>query len=992
MLEAGQHIAHFHIVRPLGAGGMGEVYLAEDTKLQRYAALKILPAEYFEDQERKERFYREARTAAKITHPHVTAIYDMGSAPDPTSGTELNYIVMEYVEGSTLTEYIHRAGSDMSTVVRLGEQIASGLAAAHKSGIVHRDIKADNILVDSSGSPKILDFGLAKPVTPMQMDKEPSTDTVSQELTRAGKIVGTISYMSPEQIRGEAVDTRSDVFSFGILLYRMATGSLPFEGESQVSTLAKILETSPAPPRIKNDKIPQELERIIVKCLQKSADDRYQDTRDLVVDLRNVRREFDSSISTRTSAITDRPTIDKRSRFGSLGWKLAGLMIIILLVVGGIYQFLFHSPGSDSATAVAGQNSIAILDFENKTGSDDLGWLKTGLPEILLTDLSQSQAIPIISLDRIIDRLRADGKTPGPDISHSDGMMAAKQLGAQHALSGAYYKLGNEIRIDARLEDVNSGQILVTTKVMGQDPFTLVDSLTHKVAQSLNVEDKMAAAKGVANYTSSSPEAYKQYLAAMVKFDDEFYDDAIDGFKQAIALDSTFALPYMRIAMAYAFRNQTQASTKWFSEAARLSSRLPAVDRSLLDVYIDVWQKRNYNDAFIKMEVLVRDNPHDKECRIIYALLIQAFTTDTSRVMAQLDTALQLDPQFLLALTVYANLYQTRSDYQKVMEFAGRAGQYHPDSPTPYQLKAGSYYRQGKYREAIAELRTLQGRFPKMIDETLANLYIQTRDFQAAKSVLEDIKRLHPNDPYRTSDFYYAQANLAYWEGNFKSALEYHKQSLAQLLSTKDSNLVYGAYGSLIGDFGRQGMKDSSHHYSKLAFSWATVLERPDAAISLAIYAPVKSDSLKTLYYGTLDQFKKSLPPEIWYITDYITDIFEGFYTPDTTRIIKGFESAVTRSQAETGNRRELGKFYVLTKQYQKAIDNLLKVISGNQPTTSASSYLLAQYYLGIAYQGLGKKSEAKACFTEFLKYWGKPDIEIKEIRDAKVRLASLSG
>ncbi|UCG60322.1 MAG: serine/threonine protein kinase, partial [Candidatus Zixiibacteriota bacterium] len=299
MLQAGHEFGRFKIIQRLGEGGMGEVYLAEDSKLSRKLALKILSAEYFDNPERQDRFRREAKTAAAISHPNVMGIFDIDSASEPGSERDVTYIAMEYVEGERLSDYLIKHQPDISSVVRLAEKIASGLTAAHKMNIVHRDIKADNIIINEDGEPKILDFGLAKPVEPVfEGDTDDITKSVNQpELTKAGKILGTVSYMSPEQSRGEKVDTRSDIFSFGVLLYRMATGDFPFSGPTAVSTLAKILEARQESPRLKNENIPPELERIIDKCLRKDPNDRYQDTRDLVVDLRNLRRLYDSGAS-----------------------------------------------------------------------------------------------------------------------------------------------------------------------------------------------------------------------------------------------------------------------------------------------------------------------------------------------------------------------------------------------------------------------------------------------------------------------------------------------------------------------------------------------------------------------------------------------------------------------------------------------------------------------------------------------------------------------
>ncbi|HVP07132.1 MAG TPA: protein kinase, partial [Candidatus Acidoferrum sp.] len=657
MLSDGQMLAHFKIIKLLGEGGMGQVYLAEDQKLHRQVAVKVLTAEYFGDADRMERFHREARTAAQISHPNVMSIFDLGKDKDPATGQEIEYIVMEYIKGKSLTEFLKGRPADMTTVIRLAEKIASGLAAAHKMNVLHRDIKADNIIVDEDEQPKILDFGLAKPLEPVQFsDGETSTRTVSQELTRAGKILGTVSYMSPEQVRGETLDTRSDIFSFGVLLYRMATGEFPFAAQTQVSTLAKILETRHDSPRLKNDKIPPDLERIIDKCLQKDAGDRYQDTRDLVVDLRNLRRQFDSGVTDTVSGIqaVQKP---KSSFFKRLTWKH---VVLIMFLAPFIYALISQLlPGGDSGKSgkvMAGENNLAILGFENKTNDASLDWLESGLPEILLTGLAQDKSVNLISRQRLVDELGGEPTKAGKTIPHEEWLSAAKDLGASKVLSGSYYKMGNKIRIDARLEDIASGKVLLGEKVVGDDPFSLVDSLTDKIAVSLNIQ-REGGEQSVSTFTSSSPEAYKTYLAGMNKFGMQLYDDAIVEFEKAIKIDSTFALPYMRIAMSNAFKSRQQKAAIYFAKAKQYESKLPVHERTLLDIYADIWLNHKFNDAFAKMEAMVKTYPDDLEARSIYAVLVNEFTKDTTKAFALLDTVIAANPRYEFVLTYRSQAY-----------------------------------------------------------------------------------------------------------------------------------------------------------------------------------------------------------------------------------------------------------------------------------------------------------------------------------------------
>ncbi len=995
MLQTGQTLAHFKIVKPLGSGGMGEVYLAEDTKLGRHVALKILQPEFFGDQERKERFYREARTAAGISHPNVMAIYDLGAAPDPNTGQDLDYIVMEFIDGQSLSAHLQQSGWDIKDVLRMAEQVAAGLAAAHKVNIVHRDIKADNIIIDADGAPKILDFGLAKPVAPYQSDdKEDSTDTVSQELTKAGKIVGTVSYMSPEQIQGEAVDSRSDIFAFGILLYRMATGSLPFAGDTQVSTLAKILESRPESPRTKNDQIPPELERIIDKCLQKDPNDRYQDTRDLVVDLRNLRRQYDSGISSVTSGITDAPhrqPVSKRRR-----WMSSALIVLPVVFMAVLFWRISSNSGRQAGTAAASdENSLAILSFENKTSDDSLSWLQTGLPEILLTDLSESQDVNILSRDRVVDYLKGDRETTDENFTQPDLIKAAQKLGARHALSGAFYRVSDSYRIDARLEDVASGRIIFTEKVVGDNLFAMVDSLTDKIAHSLNLDTDPTHARSVTTYTSSSPEAYRKYSRAMQEFEKELFDDAIVDFKQAIALDSTFALPYMRIGMAHVFQSRPQEGAKWFRMARKYQDRLPNWEANLLDIYADLWLDRKFDEAFIKMQMLVKNHPDDKETRAIYGLMIQGFTGDTAAAVAQYDTALQLDPQYLLALTTESRIYARQNDQDRATAYARKARTYHPDSPTPYLLLGSLYTEHGDLQLAANEYMQMLKQFPGHAAALirLARVDIRLRDFDDAITTVEEIKHYHADDPYQMESYYDELANLANWHGKFLTAIGYYFKGLDEIKQTGDSTLISAKYQTIANAYVFLDMPDSAIKYARLSYDWGVLFQRANYPLILVQMSQSNADSARPILQGILADMRGILPSEMFPIIDGIEQMFEGDAIRDTAALIDSYMKIYkTGPEGNESSRQEAGILMAATGRYAEAQDILEGYVTGNRRSTSGRRYPQMLYYLAVAEEGLGNVQKAIVYYRELLDYWQQPEAEVAPLKGAREHLARLTG
>ncbi|MFH1372574.1 MAG: protein kinase [bacterium] len=1002
MLKAGQKIAHFIIVKKLGSGGMGEVYLAEDQKLHRQVALKLLTGDYFDDDEKQQRFQREASTAARISHPNVMAIHEIGKATDPESGQEQSFIVMECVEGSPVSEYLQSSGNEVNTVIRLAEKIASGLAAAHKMNVVHRDIKSQNILINEDGEPKILDFGLAKPMPSVQLgDEGGDTDTVSQQLTKVGKILGTVSYMSPEQARGETIDLRSDIFSFGVLLYHMSTGEFPFAGSTNVSTLAKILEVKQESPRLKNASVPQELERIIEKCLQKSPGDRYQDTRDLVVDLRNLRRQYDSGVTDSVSTVSDMYTSAGKAHNLKItaGWKaVAAIVVTVLVVAAALVGLLNRLAGNGGVPALqAGENSLAILAFENKTGDTELDWLETGLPEILLTDLSQTQAITLIGRQRLEDYLYRENQRDVDSYSRTEMLDAARALGAVNLLSGSLYKLGDNIRIDARLEEIGSGKVVLGTKVMGPDAFSLVDSLTHKIAKGLNLSQAAMASVSVSQLTSTSPEAYRLYHEGLEYFNLELYEEAVEKLNSALAIDPGFALAYMRMGIANTFRGRPQEGSQNFALAREHQDRMPVRERRLLDIYCGFWLDQRYDDSFAKLKSYVEDYPDDKEARTIYAIATFqfSFARDTLVAFAHLDTVLLEDPRYQLALSEYAAMHERLDNLDRAIEYVRRILEYHPQSPGPYLRLASLYLEQQKVDDAIEAYEEALSRFPANSTAIfrLGSLYIRKRDFDRSRSYLDQIASHYGDDPFRMRSYYLGLANLANWSGKFRTGIDHSYQALEQAHLTGDSAIIANVLSSIATNYQNLDFSDSALAYARRSHELAAPLNRLNYPIMVSDIDPVLAKDMRPLFDSLLEDFKARMPSELWSLADLVKQMFEAVIRFDTAAIIATSDELCEQQPNGTeAQYREAAILRVLTGDYEDGRDRLLRFLSGRWELTSGFRYPLTLYFLGIASEGLGEDKEAAGYYREMLEYWGDPEIELKEIKDARSRLARLTG
>ena len=1032
IFEPGRQFANFKIIRKLGEGGMGEVYLAEDQKLGRNVALKILQSEFFDDADRLQRFTREAKTAAKISHASVMAIYDLDRVKDEESGHEISYIVMENVTGLTLGEYLKTRNPANAEMLRISERIASGLAAAHQLKIVHRDIKYDNIKIDDTGEAKILDFGLAKPLDVVVDQKDADlTRTSSNELTQEGKILGTVSYMSPEQARGGPIDTRSDIFSFGILIYRMFSGVSPFEGPDKVSVMAKILEGRQEPLRQKNESIPAELERIIDKCLQKDPNERYQDTRDLVVDLRSLRRQYDSAISESSSGIADAPKIKKASIF-DLSWKkvvlaVAALFALVAVFIIGpiIYYGLTEGPKTleeslalvenlgvdinkilDDAgvpgrgslnlpTLPVQANALAILGFDNKTGNAELDWLQAGLPEILLTDLAQSGAMNLIGRSRVLDCLPDRGKNTTEQASYQECVTAARSLGAATVLSGTFYKMGDKIRIDARLEDVNSGQIILAEKVVGEDPFVLVDSLTNKIAQSMDIQQAGSSDLQVADITSSSPEAYREYIHGMEKFRLSQYDSSNVHFEEAIRLDSTFALPYMRIGMGFGLRGRNQQAMRYLALAQKYEGRLPVKEKSLLDIYKDLWFNQQFDDGMIKIRTYVANYPDDKEARSFYAILLYQLKKDSESALAHLDTVMALDSRFMLALSLYTQIYGGLENYDKVIEYGTLMKSYYPESAKPYQVLMTAYHQLAQHDKAIATAQELLQRMPEddAALNTLLSSNIIKREFDSAAHYTEMIRERHGNDPYKMLNYHYFKSNQEFWKGKFHAGIDELFAGLKVANNINDSSRIANEYTRIATRYESLDMIDSAQHYNEEALRWGTMFQKVDLLVNVVLWDPSAEPKVRPVFESTLDDFRSRLPKEMWNIADVLQNMFDAICTADTTLMIEIQRTLIEDiKQGGSGVRANWGKLLVLTDQFEKGKSVLSEILGGRDETTNSLKYIPSLYYLGIAEEGMGNRDAALEAYREVLKFWGDADIQLNLITDTRERLARLTS
>jgi serine/threonine protein kinase len=535
-----KRVSHYNVIRQLGRGGMGVVYEAEDTRLGRRVALKFLPANLGNDPASLDRFQREARAASALNHPNICTVY----AIEEHEGE--HFIVMELLDGESLAERLTRKPFEVAALLEAAIQMADALEAAHARGIVHRDIKPGNIFVNARGQLKILDFGLAKfdgdTGTGRGGDGMAETQIGRNAMTLPGTTMGTVSYMSPEQARGQATDARTDLFSLGTVLYQMATGILPFDGDTQAVVYDAILNRDPAPVRQVNAAIPAAFERLLEKALEKDRNVRYQTATDLKADLIRMRRDLDSG----------------RKRVADA----AG--------------------ANDGADARPAERSVAVLYFENLSGAKDDEYFRDGITEDIITELTKIKGLNVFSRPTVL-AYRDKPVTPA---------QIGQQLGAKYALAGSVRRAGNRLRISAQLVDTRTDFPLWSERYDRelQDIFELQDEIAHKIADALRVTLSPQEQADLASKPTESLQAYdlylrgKSYARRLTRQDLEF---ALQMFEHAVAIDPKFALVYAAMANTCAQHHYNYGREgEWIDRAKAAAEKAAALQPLLPEAYV----------------------------------------------------------------------------------------------------------------------------------------------------------------------------------------------------------------------------------------------------------------------------------------------------------------------------------------------------------------------------------------------------------------------
>jgi len=976
----------YEIIEELGKGGMGKVYRVEDKKIKEEVALKLIKPEIAADKRNIERFSNELKFARKIAHRNVCKMYDLSEE----KGT--HYITMEYVPGEDLKSMIRMSKQlSVATAIDITKQVCEGLSEAHRIGVVHRDLKPSNIMIDKEGNARIMDFGIARSLE-------------AKGITGAGTMIGTPEYMSPEQVEGKGADQRSDVYSLGVILYEMVTGRVPFEGDTPLSIAVKHKTEAPREPRELNAQIPEELSRVIMRCLEKDKDKRYQSTGEVRSELTNIEK----GIPTTERIIPKRKPLTSREITVTFGLKklfVPGLIIIAVVILGVIIWQLLPKKEAIPA-APSDKPSLAIMYFKNNTGDESYDHWRSALSDLLISDLAQSKYLRVMGGDKLYNVLRQLDLLEADSYSSEDLEKIASRGGVNHILLGNLTKAGDNFRINTTLQEAETGELIGSESVDGigeASLISMVDELTTRIKRNFKLSNTQIESdidRQIGKVTTSSPEAYKYYHEGM-KYDNKGdYPKVVEYMEKAIAVDPEFASAYHVMSWAYGNQGYWAEEMKYLEKALELSDRLSDREKYRIQgAYYLNKSEKTYDKAIEAYEKLLELYPDDlignNDLGVLYSLI-----DEWDKSIERYKACIESGGEDVVFYTSLAGNYRSKGLFDEARQVLEQYLSNVSDSSVIRASLALHYRLQGKYDLALAEADkalSIDPDYWRTISRK-GDIYIYLGDLENAEQQYKKLQELKEPAVYALSLMRFADLYLL--QGRFEDAKKKIKAAIELAEKSGQSTWIRSGRRSLSYVNLKQGHPDRA-------------LQELNKVLSSAVQDDDLGDQIGTLLDMGLTYLEMKSIDEAQSTAVRLKGLIEqgmdkrrmGSYhylmgrieleKKNYSKAIEYFNRRLPLLSATSGSHLPLayhtGLAYYKMGDLEKAQEEYEKIMTLTEGRIgNGDVYAKSLYMLGKIYDKKGWKGKALEHYEKFLDLWKNADPGIAKVEDAKKRLAGL--